>query len=361
MKVFVQLAYGFGSKTWRERWEAGRILGLNEEQAYGYSRAASDDIEIVYSEDQRENPLNKALRYGARLVLGFDFVHAWRNRKQMLASDVVWTHTESQTLAVLLLFRVLKPARRPKLLGQAVWLIDRWRKQPFWRKWFFRRLMKDLDLLTVLSVFNRDDGRRMFPDLRVERVHFGIRADDMKPARKTCQGKKLKVLSLGNDEHRDWKTFCAAASALPDVEFSIASSSPAAFEAAKNVPNVTLVRAKNNAELIGLYSDADIVVVPLQSNRHASGITVVEEAIILGVPVISSDCGGLTDYFGSDSVLYVPERNPTALAEAISAVRTNPSGALQRTEAAQERVKNAINSVAYARKHVELSKELLDA
>lgn len=361
MKVFVQLAYGFGGTAWRERWKAGRILGLNEEQAYGYSRAASDDVKIVYSEDSQENLPQKFVRYGARAVLGFDFVHAWRNRKQMLAADVVWTHTESQMLAVLLLFRILRPTQRPKILGQVVWLMDRWRKQPFWRRWFFRFLMKHLDLLTVLSVCNRDDGRQLFPELRIERVHFGIRADDMKPARKTCQGKKLKVLSLGNDEHRDWKTFCAAAEALPDVEFSIASSARAASDAAKNVPNVELVRAKNNSELIGLYSEADIVVVPLQDNRHASGITVVEEAIILGVPVISSDCGGLTDYFGPDSILYVPAQNPTALAEAISAVRADPAAALQRAEAAQERVQNAINSVQYARKHVELSRELLDA
>ncbi|MEN3166328.1 glycosyltransferase [Gluconobacter sp. OJB] len=361
MKVFVQLAYGFGGKTWRERWKAGRILGLNEEQAYGYSRVASDDVKIVYSEDQHENPFQKLLRYSVRAVFGFDFVHAWRNRKKMLAADVVWTHTESQTLSVLLLFRILKPVHRPKILGQVVWLMDRWRKQPFWRRWFFRFLMQHLDLLTVHSVCNLEDGQRLFPNLWIEQVRFGIRADDMKPARKTCQGKKLKVLSLGNDEHRDWKTFCAAAKALPDVEFSIASSARAAFEASKNISNVTLVRAKDNVELIGLYSEADIVVVPLQSNRHASGITVVEEAIILGVPVISSDCGGLTDYFDSDSVLYVPTKNPKALAEAISAVRADPSGALQRTETAQERVKNTINSVQYARKHVELSKELLDA
>lgn len=359
MKVFVQLAYGYGGSAWRERWRAGRILGLNEEQAYGYHRAASDDVTIVYSEDQPENPLQKLVRYGARAVLGFDFVHAWRNRKQILAADVVWTHTESQALAVLLLFRILRPAQRPKILGQTVWLVDRWGKQPFWRRWLFRILMKRLDLLTVLSVCNRDDGRKLFPELRVERVHFGIRADDMKPARETCQGPKLRVLSLGNDEHRDWKTFCEAARMLPDVEFHVASSARAAIEAAKTAPNVEIVRARDNPGLLGLYADADIVVVPLQPNRHASGITVVEEAIILGVPVIASDCGGLTDYFGPDAVLYVPPQDPAALVAAISEVRADPAAARQRTEIAQERVRDAINSVAYARKHVELSRQLL--
>jgi hypothetical protein len=29
-----------------------------------------------------------------RRIVGFDLIHAWRNRKGLFAADIVWTHTE---------------------------------------------------------------------------------------------------------------------------------------------------------------------------------------------------------------------------------------------------------------------------
>ncbi len=39
------------------------------------------------------------------------------------------------------------------------------------------------------------------------------------------------------------------------------------------------------------------MVVPLKPNKHASGITVMEEAALHGLPMVVTDTGGLKAYF----------------------------------------------------------------
>ena len=360
MKVFVHLARGFGDETWGKLWRSGKLLGLNEEHAYGYNHAASSDVQVTYASDFPETRLQKLIRYAGRAILGFDVVHAWRNREKLLQADVVWTHTESQTLGVLLLFRLTR-GRVPRLLGQTVWLVDRWAKQPWPRRLFYRFLLHRLDVLTTLSSLNCQDARALFPWVRVESVLFGIKADGMRPARGPHDNGPMKVLSLGNDEHRDWPTLCTAMSSLPDATLRIASGSKAAVRAAKGHRNVEVMKIRDNATLFAAYEQADVVVVPLSENRHASGITVVLEAVYFGVPVIATECGGLTDYLDHDAVLYVPPGNPEALAAAIRDVRANPKAAKQRVEKAQEHMKAELSSVAYAQRYVALSREVCRA
>ena len=132
--AYVHVAYGYDARTWQKNWRAGKILGLNEEFPYGYHHAAQFGATVIYSKDHPENALQKIMRYGLRFFLGFDFIHAWRNRAEILRSDVVWTHTESQTLAVLGLLTISKHAARPKLIGQVIWLIDEWHRLNYFRK-----------------------------------------------------------------------------------------------------------------------------------------------------------------------------------------------------------------------------------
>jgi hypothetical protein len=151
IRIFVHLANGYGARNWQQRWASGQILGINERPAYGYFRAAEDGCSIVYSEDMKENGLQKLFRLGIRFLLGFDFVHAWRNRKGIFESDVVWTHTESQHLAILSLFRILFWKHRPKLIAQSVWLFDRWQRFGLMRRWLYSALLSKADILTVHS------------------------------------------------------------------------------------------------------------------------------------------------------------------------------------------------------------------
>ena len=124
MRVFVHLARGFGAAQWQAKWERGEIIGLNERLPYGFFLAQEDGCAVEYSEDCQEGALRAAFRLGVRLLLGFDLVHAWHNRRGIYSAEIVWTGTESQYLAILLLLRCRRRRNRPKVIAQNVWLLD---------------------------------------------------------------------------------------------------------------------------------------------------------------------------------------------------------------------------------------------
>jgi glycosyltransferase involved in cell wall biosynthesis len=101
-------------------------------------------------------------------------------------------------------------------------------------------------------------------------------------------------------------------------------------------------------------------VLAIKPNLHASGITVLEEAALLGVPMICSDAGGLRAYFSDSEVRFVPPQDVTALKAAIRELAADPDARLALAEKAQARMgSTGLSSESYVRRHVEISRDLL--
>jgi hypothetical protein len=215
IRVFVHLAHGFGAEQWAAKWDRGDIVGLNDRLPYGYFHAAEHGCTVEYSQDAREGFFGRILRLGLRVLLGFDFVHAWHNRRGIRGAEVVWTHTESQHLAVLLLLRGYRGPQRPKVIAQSVWLFDSWPRLWLPKRWLFVSLMADADVLTTHSPENLQRARALFPRQRCQMVPYGIKADRMVHWQHRRVHQPLRVLSLGSDRHRDWSTLVEAISAWP--------------------------------------------------------------------------------------------------------------------------------------------------
>ena len=360
IRVFVHLAHGFGASQWEAKWKRSEIIGINDRLPYGYFWAREDRCLVEYSEDKEEWLVGKLVRLGIRALLGFDFVHAWRNRRGIGRAEVVWTHTESQYLAVLLLFQARRRTRRPKLIAQSVWLFDRWDRLSRPRRWFYAWLMRQADVLTVHSPDNLQRARELFPMCRSEIVPFGIRTEPIRsrePRKPHCP---IRVLSLGNDRHRDWMTLVDAIKGWEQCELRLVSRQiPRAL--VRGARNVEVVYPSTNDELMALYEWADIVALAIKPNLHASGITVVEEATVCGVPVICTDTGGLRAYFSDGEVKYVPPRQPEALRRQIASfAQDDDAGAAMVKRARERMVAAGLSSRDFARRHAKLSRELLD-
>jgi len=188
---------------------------------------------------------------------------------------------------------------------------------------------------------------------------FGITADTkVEPVLRPVEG-SLNIISLGNDVHRDWDLLIEAVASEPSWTLKIASQKvkPSAIAHAKNVEVTSL---KTNDELFALYRSADLLVLAIKPNLHASGITVLEEAALLGVPIICSDAGGLRAYFSDPEVRFVPPQDVTALKAAIRELAADPDARLALAEKAQARMgSSGLSSESYVRRHVEISRELL--
>jgi glycosyltransferase involved in cell wall biosynthesis len=359
MNVFVHMCYGFGARTWNDKYRSGRLIGINEPYAYGFQRAAEHGCNATYSDDKKENPIEKLFRLGLRVILQFDIVHAWRNRKGILASDVVWTFTDSQSLALLALLWILNSARKPKVIAQSTYLFDRWSTLSPLHRWLFGKLLRRADRLAVLSPGDIPVARRIAPNVRVELFYFGINTDRKVAPRPRKASHPIRLLSAGNDARRDWNTLFDAVKNWDKCEIRIMSQRihPQLFADARNVDVLTL---PSNKELFKLYEWADLVVLAIKPNIHTSGLTVIEEAALLGVPVICSDAGHLKAYFSEDEIKYVPPGDPEALRRAILELAADDEERLALAKRAQARMgPDGLSSHAYVKQFVEVSRDLL--
>ena len=356
INVFVHLARNKDAEEWRAARGSGKLVGFNDNTPYGYGRAEQMGCRIAFSRSDREGLAGKFARFAARAIAGFDLVHAMRQRKAMAQADIVWTHTESQYLAVAAV--LLATGARTKLLGQTVWLIDRWPSLGPLRRAFYRRLVRRVDVLTFHSPANLAIAARLFPDKQTILVRYGI-ATDVRIEPRKRPAAPIHVLAIGNDRDRDWPTLIAAVRDQPDVSLLILSGAVSP-RLAKGARNVEIRGARTQAELMQSFEQATLVCVPLRANLHASGITVLQEAALAGVPIVATDAGGLDAYFPRDEVRYAPVGDVEALRQAILSTAANPADACAQARRAQRRmVEGALGAEAYIRAHVELSREVL--
>ena len=136
----------------------------------------------------------------------------------------------------------------------------------------------------------------------------------------------IRVLAVGNDRDRDWPTLIAAVRDRSDMSLLILSGAAPAWRRGATSRSA----GRSQDELLSAFAEATLMCVPLRANLHASGITVIEEAALAGVPIVATDAGGLDAYFPRDEVRYVPPGDVEALRQAILATAANPAGSLPR-------------------------------
>jgi glycosyltransferase involved in cell wall biosynthesis len=364
LRVFVLLAHSLGARVWNERWRNGRLAGIHESLPYGYFHCAGDGCIVDYSQDRQESRVMQFARMCLRRLLGFDLIHAWRNRDGIARADVVWTHTELEHLAILMLFRVgLIPGRRPKLIAQSVWLFDRWPQMSRLRRRVYRWLLEEADILTVHSPENLQTAQQLFPAKQCEFVRFGIDSSRMRPVERRPAGSPVRILALGNDMHRDWITLLEALGGWSECEVRMGGKRIGwqLRRIARRFANCHIITPTTTAETDQLYEWADLVVVPLKRNLHASGITVITEAILYGVPVICTDTGGLRAYFGPGEITYIAPLSPQQLRLAVVRLSADVNVCVTMARRAQARIiQSNLSSVSFAMRHLEISRALLD-
>jgi len=295
-----------------------------------------------------------------RVCLGFDFLHAWSNRTKIFASDIIWTHGESQSLAIAALFllRLPKGVRYPRLIAQTVWLFDKWERLTPLHRFLYKELLSHADVMTFLSPLNLRKGQQLFPHQDCRLVKFGIRSDHI-ASRDYQASRPIRILSVGNDIHRDWEALIVAFGGCDAFDVRIVTRS-LKWSAIKPYENIKIIEVGKNDRLMDLYRWANLSVVLLKENLHASGITVILESFSMGLPVVASNVGGLSEYFSDREVLYVQSHDRRKIREAVVRYASDLDAQKEMVRRAQEKMlTGGLNSEEFARQHFIISKELL--
>ncbi|EIM98258.1 putative glycosyltransferase group 1, RfaG-like protein [Paraburkholderia hospita] len=351
-KVHVHLFYGADPRFYRP----GENIGC----LYGYHHAESDEFHLSYSQDAKESKPVRLVRRALKTLLGFDLIHTLRNRDEMLRSDVIWTHTEQEWLsAALMLLMNGKREEQPLLLAQSVWLIDKWPNYGLLRRWFYRKLIGRADLLTTLARDNAELCREYF-DRDATQLFYGLNTRDfpVQQPKAWQPNTPLRIAAIGNDRDRDWETLIKAVG--NDPRFAVRLATRRRIPRALRSLNVQVAPAAGLKKQRELYDWADVVVVPLRPNTHASGITVMLEAAAVGKPMVVTNVGGLEDYFSARAAAYVPPFDADALREALLGLIASPDQALQQAQAASMQLVSRDHTTQhYAQQHVKLTRDLL--
>lgn len=275
------------------------------------------EVELVLGHSSGQSRVPARIRRLLVRRFAADVVHAFANRRAILAADAVYAHTEHEYLgaaAVLLLFG----NRQVVLAGQTIWLYEDFPRYGRLQRAVIGRLLRRVNVLIYNSTANEAEGRRLFPDQRHQYVAFGVSQRFRTVQRRPVTGRPL-IVSVGIDRARDWPTLGRALAGL-DVDVRIAAKAELA-----DLPAATVRPTHTFSELLELYGAATCVVIAVRENLHASGVTTVLEAAAAAAPVICTDAGGLREYFDADEVNYVPAGDGAALRQAVTAVLDEPS------------------------------------
>ncbi|UEJ81123.1 glycosyltransferase family 4 protein [Brachybacterium halotolerans subsp. kimchii] len=179
------------------------------------------------------------------------------------------------------------------------------------------RVMEGIDQLIVFSANQREifAAAGVDPE-RIAPVLFGADHTYFAPARVEP---RFDVLAVGVDRGRDWDTLVAAARLLSQHRFDIVTGPGRIPE--RDLPgNVTVHPPTDFATYRDLLRAARLVVVPTFDLAYPTGQSVLLEAMASGRCVVVTGTDAMDEYIDDGRWnLSVPPRDPTALAETISA------------------------------------------
>jgi glycosyltransferase involved in cell wall biosynthesis len=307
--VYVHLKYGFDAEDYRRRFAAGLEPDASP---YGFHLARELGYDVKFSTDCTGALRRRVLRLWARRFK-LDIFHVLYNRKRIGRSDIVWTMLEHEALALAAMMYLRLVPNRPIIMN-IVWLLDRWERFPPVVQALFKVLLRKCTVITVHSARCLERARELFPALRTELVYFGIARNTFTPAAPAPRGDRIRIVSAGFDRTRDWETLLAAFGNDDRFEIVVLCKwlDPVL---AQRYRNLTVPKNPAMKDLLHHYRSATWIVIPMHRNIY-SGITVALEAAAMGIPVVSSDTGGVSTYFNEQEVLYVPAADPEALREA---------------------------------------------
>jgi hypothetical protein len=219
--------------------------------------------------------------------------------------------------------------------------------------------MRRADQLTTLASENAELCRRYF-GRDAQPLLYGLNTRDF-PVNAPTQWTPhapLRIAAIGNDRDRDWETLIKAFG--NDPHYTVKLATRRRIPASLRAPNVEIALFSGIKKQHELYDWADLIVVPLRPNSHASGITVMLEAAALGKPMVVTNVGALQDYFAAHEAAYIAPFDPQALRDAADRLAASPADALRQAQAAAAGLlARDLTTQHYAMQHVRITREML--
>lgn len=198
-----------------------------------------------------------------------------------------------------------------------------------------RTVVACLDHVILVSPAQEPYFRELVPPERVEVVLYGVDTDFFRPGPPRRAESPFRCITAGH-WLRDWKALRGVAERLAsrrDIEFHIVTSRVTGLEGLRNVRTH---RDVDDTTLVGLYQNADLLLLPL---TQATANNTLLEGIACGLPVVSSDLPSIRAYLPGGEGLLVKDNHPGQLAEAVVHLKEDPGRRRDSARRARARAK----------------------
>jgi glycosyltransferase involved in cell wall biosynthesis len=196
-----------------------------------------------------------------------------------------------------------------------------------------RAIVARLDVVVLVSPVQVPYFQDVLGEERVRLVLHGIDADFFRPPPAVRAAQRFRCITVGH-YLRDFAAVSAVAQRLErvrDVEFHVVSSRA---EELAGRPNVTLHREVDDRELLRLYQESDVLVLPLLDSTINNALL---EGIACGLPVISTALPSTRAYVPGAEAILLEGNDPDQLADAILRLAGNPTARRLMGHAARRR------------------------
>jgi glycosyltransferase involved in cell wall biosynthesis len=194
-------------------------------------------------------------------------------------------------------------------------------------------VIRKLDCVTVVSPEQVSYFKEFIDHDKIHLILHGIDTNYFKPGDIPKENGKFRCITVGH-YLRDFKAVRMVAERLKDyheIGFHVVSSQAAEVE---GLTNITIYKDVDDAQLLKLYQQADILFLPLiQSTANNSLL----EGIACGLPVVSTNLPSVKAYLPGNEALLIKNNDPKQLSEAILHLIHNPRDRITMRQEARKR------------------------
>lgn len=352
-RVVVELDPTLDPQVWAARHEAGEVPDLSP---YGLDRLGAHGFDVRVRRPLVEGRRKRLADRTRGRVGGFGVLEATLSGRSNGHPDVVLAWDERTGLPAIARETLLRHGA-PVATG-LIWLTDPAAGSPAARR-AAALLLPRAGLVWTLAGPQVTAAIRLGarPD-RVRFLPFGIDTDFFSEAA-AARDPDL-VLSAGNDRHRDHALLVSALGTVarnrPGTKLLLATRQPVELPAELGVRKPAIAHPAMRAA----HQRAAVVAVATRPNDHASGVTVVLEAMSTGAAVVCSATEGMSDYVEHGVTgLLVPPGDPQRLAAAVEQLLREPERAKALGTRAAEVTRRDFSTMAMTGRLAELMGRML--